>query len=66
MNSWSSYENIEDMPNDELCSYCFGAKLRLMQTSPYSVYNDYYAETLKNINLGRRTAHSTRNPVGKL
>ncbi|GKT64258.1 lysM domain-containing protein [Colletotrichum tofieldiae] len=48
--SWEEVEEIEDMPQDELCSYCYGAKLRLMQKSEYSVYDEYYAAMLEYVN----------------
>ncbi|KAM5467138.1 hypothetical protein MauCBS54593_005760 [Microsporum audouinii] len=44
--SWPAVDKISDMPQDQLCSYCYGAKLRLMQQSPYSVYDSSYAERL--------------------
>ncbi|KAM5487525.1 hypothetical protein MaudMau93_004610 [Microsporum audouinii] len=44
--SWPAVEEISDMPRDQLCSYCYGAKLRLMQQSPYSAYDNLYAERL--------------------
>ncbi|KAH8168700.1 LysM domain protein [Sarocladium implicatum] len=48
--SWEEYEDIEDMAEKELCSFCFGAKLRMMQASPYSAYDELYAEMLKHVN----------------
>ncbi|KAL7794273.1 LysM domain protein [Trichoderma ceciliae] len=50
IDSWEEVENIEDMPESELCSYCYGAKLRLMQTSEYSAYNEDYAAMLEYVN----------------
>ncbi|KAH6608261.1 LysM domain-containing protein [Trichoderma cornu-damae] len=50
IDSWEEVENIEDMPETELCSYCYGAKLRLMQTSEYSVYDEDYAAMLDYVN----------------
>ncbi|KAL2211281.1 LysM domain protein [Sarocladium strictum] len=50
IDSWDEYEEMEDMPEDELCSYCFGAKLRMMQASPYSAYDELYASMLEHVN----------------
>ncbi|KAI0112109.1 hypothetical protein GGR51DRAFT_547171 [Nemania sp. FL0031] len=41
---------IEDMPEEQVCSYCYGAKLSLMQSSPYSVYDELHAQQLEYIN----------------
>lgn len=45
--SWTPVEDITRMPKDQLCSYCYGAKLKIMQQSPYSVYDGFYEERLK-------------------
>lgn len=50
IDSWEEVENMEDIPKDELCAYCYGAKLRLMQKSEYSAYDELYAETLEYVN----------------
>ncbi|KAI9157867.1 hypothetical protein HJFPF1_05850 [Paramyrothecium foliicola] len=42
--SFQDVEELKDMPRKELCSYCYGARLRVMQNSPYSAYDDAYAE----------------------
>ncbi|KAJ4415750.1 hypothetical protein N0V85_002573 [Neurospora sp. IMI 360204] len=54
-------ESIEDMPQAQLCSFCLGAKLRLMQSSPYSAYDELHAERLEYINkhCGAGTGGST-------
>ena len=44
------YEEIEDIPQEGLCSFCYGEKLRLMQKSEYSAYDEYYAEMLDYVN----------------
>lgn len=44
------YEEIEEIPEEGLCSYCYGEKLRLMQKSEYSAYDEYYAEMLDYVN----------------
>lgn len=38
------------MPEDNLCSECYGAKLSLMQQSTYSAYGEIHAEILAYIN----------------
>ncbi|MBE3044845.1 hypothetical protein IMZ48_20255 [Candidatus Bathyarchaeota archaeon] len=43
-------EDISDLPEEQLCSYCYGGKLSLMQGSPYSAYDEYHAATLTFIN----------------
>ncbi|KAL2204346.1 hypothetical protein CC79DRAFT_1277976 [Sarocladium strictum] len=50
IDSWDDYEDLDDMPKSELCSYCFGARLRMMQASAYSVYDELFAEMLKHVN----------------
>ncbi|KAL1617782.1 hypothetical protein SLS54_007561 [Diplodia seriata] len=35
------------MPKEQLCSYCYGAKLLMMQQSPYSAYDENYADRLQ-------------------
>lgn len=49
------------MPQAQLCSFCLGAKLRLMQSSPYSAYDQLHAERLEYINkvCGAGTGNST-------
>lgn len=53
--SWDPVDDISEMPEDELCSYCLGAKLRMMQESAYSAYDDLYAERLEYINESKFT-----------
>lgn len=53
MDSFEDVEEISDMPREELCSYCFGARLRMMQSSPYSAYDDMYAYMLEFVNQSR-------------
>ncbi|KAK2763321.1 hypothetical protein FQN54_009957 [Arachnomyces sp. PD_36] len=33
------YDNVSDMPEEELCSYCFSNKYKMMQQSAYSSYS---------------------------
>ncbi|CAG9990288.1 unnamed protein product [Clonostachys byssicola] len=44
------YKNIEDMPEKELCSFCYGTKLRQMQKSKHSAYDREYASMLAFVN----------------
>lgn len=37
------------MPHDELCSYCYVTKLKMMQSSLHSLYDEYYQEQLEYI-----------------
>lgn len=48
--AWEPVEDIGEMPEENLCSECYGAKLSLMQQSPYSVYGETHAEILAYIN----------------
>ena len=57
---------MEDMPKDELCSYCFGTKLRMMRESPYSAYDELYASMLEHVNKGRPWIISTPGIVHQL
>ncbi len=41
------------MPKNELCSYCYGEKLRLMQKSKYSAYDESFATMLEYVNKGK-------------
>lgn len=59
MDSFEEVEEISDMPEDELCSYCHGARLRMMQSSPYSAYDDLYAEMLKYVNQSKTSPTQT-------
>ncbi|KAG6006482.1 hypothetical protein E4U21_007026 [Claviceps maximensis] len=48
-------ESLETMPEAQLCSFCYGAKLRMMQQSPYSAYDELFAQTLQTNIRGFRT-----------
>ncbi|KAH0424199.1 hypothetical protein CcaCcLH18_11702 [Colletotrichum camelliae] len=48
--AFEDVDELADMPKDQLCSFCFGEKLRLMQRSPYSAYDSLHAERLLYIN----------------
>ncbi|KAF4234129.1 hypothetical protein CNMCM6805_008835 [Aspergillus fumigatiaffinis] len=40
---------VEDMPHDELCSYCYVTKLKMMQSSQYSYYNELFQNNLETV-----------------
>jgi hypothetical protein len=46
MDRWVPVDDITQMPRDQLCSFCLGAKLRTMQQNPYGVYDAVYQERL--------------------
>ncbi|EXU95641.1 LysM domain protein [Metarhizium robertsii] len=50
LESWDSVDELDKMPETQLCSYCFGTKLRMMQQSPYSGYDELFANTLEIVN----------------
>jgi hypothetical protein len=56
-------ERLENMPQSQLCSFCLGEKLRLMQRSPYSAYDALYAETLGYINRSKLPTLSLNHVV---
>lgn len=49
INNFTLVASFEDMPQSELCSYCYITKLKMMQSSSYSFYNDYYQTQLEYI-----------------
>lgn len=40
--NFTTVATVNDMPKDEMCSYCYKTKLQMMQSSSYSYYNDFY------------------------
>ncbi|KAM6540449.1 hypothetical protein FALCPG4_002161 [Fusarium falciforme] len=50
IDSFKEVAELGDMAREDLCSYCFGARLRMMQSSPYSAYDELYAEMLDFVN----------------
>jgi hypothetical protein len=42
--------STEEMPENEACSYCYIERLRMMQQTLYSIYDDYYQGVLQTIN----------------
>jgi hypothetical protein len=53
IDAFEDVDELDDMPQDEVCSYCFGGKLRMMQASPYSGYDELYQEQLLYVNEGK-------------
>ncbi|KAJ3525470.1 hypothetical protein NM208_g11628 [Fusarium decemcellulare] len=49
IHEFTDVEENEDMPRAELCHPCYGRRLAMMQSSQYSVYNEYYKEQLERI-----------------
>ncbi|KAF7551417.1 hypothetical protein G7Z17_g5036 [Cylindrodendrum hubeiense] len=62
IDSWGEFKSIEEMPKNQVCSYCFGAKLRMMQKSPYSAYDELFAEMLSYVNK-RCNVKSPTEPI---
>ncbi|KAM0454556.1 hypothetical protein ACHAO4_004362 [Trichoderma viride] len=50
IDTFEDYDSLEAMPDAQLCSYCYGAKLRIMQQSPYSAYDELFAQALETVN----------------
>ncbi|KAJ3496988.1 hypothetical protein NLG97_g2243 [Lecanicillium saksenae] len=44
------YEDIDDMPENELCKTCYASKLNMMRDSPYSAYEELFANMLAQVN----------------
>ncbi|KAL4735958.1 pectin lyase fold/virulence factor [Aspergillus similis] len=42
--------SVEQMPQDEICSYCYVERHHMMQSTPYSAYDDFYKFRLETIN----------------
>jgi hypothetical protein len=51
IDKFSLVDSYQDMPQSELCSYCYIEKHRVMQSSPYSVYqrDQFYRNRLEYI-----------------
>ncbi|RYP74297.1 hypothetical protein DL771_003118 [Monosporascus sp. 5C6A] len=63
IDSFDDVEDISELPREQLCSYCYGAKLRMMQSSPYSAYDELYAEELEFVNSNCEVANSPTDPL---
>ncbi|KAL2004770.1 hypothetical protein VTN00DRAFT_3298 [Thermoascus crustaceus] len=46
IDEFTNVATINDMPHDEMCSFCHVQRLQMMQANPYSAYDDFYASTL--------------------
>ncbi|KAI5229231.1 hypothetical protein E4T46_01629 [Aureobasidium subglaciale] len=44
------FEDVYNMPLDEMCSFCYVEHYRIMQKSPYSAYDAFYEHNLQMIN----------------
>lgn len=40
IDGFTDVDSYKDMPQDELCSFCYVEQNRMMQASPYSIYHD--------------------------
>lgn len=47
INEFTLVSSIQDMPQFELCSPCYIDRLAIMQSTPYSFYNDWYQSDLE-------------------
>ncbi|KAF7544086.1 hypothetical protein G7Z17_g10231 [Cylindrodendrum hubeiense] len=47
IDEFSDVEDGENMPRAELCHTCYLRRLAIMQSSQYSLYNEYYKEELE-------------------
>ncbi|KAH6871829.1 hypothetical protein B0T10DRAFT_590608 [Thelonectria olida] len=47
INEFSDVEEGEDLPRAELCHTCYVRRLAMMQSSQYSLYDEYYKEELE-------------------
>ena len=45
--NFTEVDTYRDMPRAELCHTCYARRLAMMQSSQYSVYNEYYKEELE-------------------
>ena len=50
ISDFTEADTIQDMPHSELCSECYGGKLALRQSSPYSSYDSWYEGNLEFVN----------------
>ncbi|KAL2759071.1 glycoside hydrolase family 55 protein [Sodiomyces alcalophilus JCM 7366] len=44
---FTTISSIQEMPRSEMCSECYINRLAMMQSSPYSIYDDYYKSDLE-------------------
>ncbi|GAB1209502.1 hypothetical protein APSETT445_008281 [Aspergillus pseudonomiae] len=46
INDFTVVNTIDDMPTDELCSYCYVKRYEMMQSTSYSIYDETYQSDL--------------------
>ncbi|GES64143.1 pectin lyase-like protein [Aspergillus terreus] len=47
ISTFTRVARVELMPKEEMCSYCYKTKLQMMQSSPYSYYNEVFQHNLE-------------------
>ncbi|KAH2485126.1 hypothetical protein KXV28_001833 [Aspergillus fumigatus] len=47
INEFTVVRSISDMPHSELCSYCYVTRYKMMQATPYSIYDKTYQSDLE-------------------
>ncbi|KAL4962958.1 pectin lyase-like protein [Aspergillus stella-maris] len=47
--NFTKVATVNDMPSSEMCSYCYVTKLQMMQSSPYSYYDDFYKSNFETV-----------------
>ncbi|KAF7158664.1 hypothetical protein CNMCM6106_005454 [Aspergillus hiratsukae] len=50
IDSFTIVDSTDEMPVNEICSYCYVERLQMMQRSPYSAYDEHYKSVLETIN----------------
>ncbi|CAD0106039.1 unnamed protein product [Aureobasidium uvarum] len=63
INEFSEVEDIEQMPLDEMCSYCNVEHYKMMQRSAYSYYDPFYQHILQTINENCGMNNPTEIPI---
>ncbi|KAM6523085.1 hypothetical protein FSOLCH5_003704 [Fusarium solani] len=49
IDEFTELDDGEEMPREELCHVCYLRRLALMQSSSYSIYNNYYQSELEKV-----------------
>ncbi|KAH3006943.1 hypothetical protein KXW60_003497 [Aspergillus fumigatus] len=47
INEFTVVRSLSDMPHSELCSYCYVTRYKMMQATPYSIYDKTYQSDLE-------------------
>ncbi|KAA8650192.1 uncharacterized protein ATNIH1004_002873 [Aspergillus tanneri] len=50
IDKFTPVSSIEEMPSNEICSFCYVKRYEMMQSTPYSIYDELYEADLKYIN----------------